>query len=106
MRFFFCLAILSQSLLAQAAIPQTIAESVGETLRLAQGQFLSVAEAMPEAKFSFVPTAGNFADARSFAEQVKHVGCTQFAFFNEIEGKHRPRRVSAEGRQGPRPRPN
>jgi hypothetical protein len=90
MRFFFCLAILSQSLLAQAAIPQTIAESVGETLRLAQGQFLSVAEAMPEAKFSFVPSAGNFAGTRSFAEQVKHVGCTQFAFFNEIEGKTPP----------------
>ena len=45
---------------------------------------------MPEDKFSFVPTAGKFEDARSFGEQVKHVACAQFAFFNEFEGKKPP----------------
>jgi hypothetical protein len=90
MRIFCSLAILAPSLLAQDAIPQTIADSVGDTLRYAEGQFLTIVEAMPEAKFSFVPSAGNFADARSFGEQVKHVACAQFAFFNEIEGKTPP----------------
>ncbi|MGD0435387.1 MAG: DinB family protein [Bryobacteraceae bacterium] len=90
MRIFCTLAILAPSLLAQDAIPQTIADSVGDTLRYAEGQFLTIVEAMPEAKFSFVPSVGNFADARSFAEQVKHVACAQFAFFNEIEGKTPP----------------
>jgi hypothetical protein len=56
----------------------------------AEAQFLSIVEAMPEAKFSFIPTVGNFADARSFGEQVKHVACAQFGFFNEIEGKTPP----------------
>jgi hypothetical protein len=45
---------------------------------------------MPENKYGYIPTAGNFKDARSFAEQVKHVACAQFAFFNEIEGKTPP----------------
>jgi hypothetical protein len=90
MRLIVTIALLAPSVFAQRPIPQTIAESVGETLRLAEGQFLSVAEAMPEAKFSFIPTAGSFMDARSFGEQVKHVACSQFAFFNEIEGKTPP----------------
>ena len=42
---------------------------------------------MPEAKYSFIPSAGEFKGVRSFAEQVKHVACANFAFFNEIEGK-------------------
>ena len=74
----------------QAPIPKTIADSVAGPLKLAEGQLLSLAEAMPEAKYSFIPTAGKFDDARSFGDQIKHVACSQFAFFNEIEGKTPP----------------
>jgi hypothetical protein len=90
MRILFSLAILASALRAQDDIPKTIADSVGGTLGFAEAQFLSIVEAMPEAKFSFIPTVGNFTDARSFGEQVKHVACGQFAFFNEIEGKTPP----------------
>lgn len=71
-------------------VPKTIAESVGETLRFVEGEFLGVAEAMPEEKYGYIPTNGKFDDARSFGEQVKHVACAQFAFFNEFEGKEPP----------------
>lgn len=71
-------------------VPKTIADSVGWTLSWTEGQFLAAAEAMPEAKYSYIPTAGNFEGARSFGEQVKHVACANFAFFNEIEGKTPP----------------
>ncbi|HTZ96292.1 MAG TPA: DinB family protein [Terriglobales bacterium] len=71
-------------------VPKTLADSVGGTLKWAEDQFYSVAEAMPGNKYGYIPTAGNFKDARSFAEQVKHVACAQFAFFNEIEGKTPP----------------
>lgn len=71
-------------------VPRTIADSVAETLKFAEGEFLGVAEAMPEDKYNFVPTSGKFDDARTFAEQVKHVACAQFAFFNEFEGKKPP----------------
>jgi hypothetical protein len=71
-------------------VPTSISESVGQTLRFAEDNFLSIAEAMPEDKYDYIPTAGKFGDVRSFGEQVKHVACTQFAFFNEFEGKKPP----------------
>jgi uncharacterized damage-inducible protein DinB len=71
-------------------VPTTIADSVAETLKFAEGGFLGLAEAMPEDKYDYIPTAGKFDDARSFGEQVKHVACAQFAFFNEFEGKKPP----------------
>jgi len=71
----------------QDDIPRSIADSISGTLQFAEGNFVGVAEAMPENRYSFVPTAGKFDDVRSFGEQVKHVACAQFAFFNEFEGK-------------------
>jgi hypothetical protein len=80
----------SKSAASRDDIPKSIAESVGATLQFTEGNFLGVAEAMPEDKYSFVPTAGKFDDVRNFGEQVKHVACAQFAFFNEFEGKKPP----------------
>jgi hypothetical protein len=71
-------------------IPASIADSVGSSLNLVEGQLLSIAEAMPEAKCSFIPSGCNFDGVRSFGEQVKHAACAQFPFFNEIEGKTPP----------------
>jgi uncharacterized damage-inducible protein DinB len=101
--FIICAAALSASALFKTAqkdstkqatqkddVPKSIAESVGATLQFAEGNFLGVAEAMPEEKYGFIPTAGKFDDARSFGEQIKHVACAQFAFFNEFEGKKPP----------------
>jgi uncharacterized damage-inducible protein DinB len=69
---------------------KSIAESVSGTLQFAEENFLGVAEAMPEDKYSYIPAGGNFDGVRSFGEQVKHVACAQFAFFNEFEGKKPP----------------
>jgi uncharacterized damage-inducible protein DinB len=71
-------------------IPATIADSVGDNMKFIEGSFLGVAEAMPENKYDFIPTGGNFEGVRSFGEQVKHVACAQFGFFNEFEGKQPP----------------
>jgi uncharacterized damage-inducible protein DinB len=71
-------------------VPKNVAESVGSALSWTEGQFLAVAEAMPEDKYSFVPSGGNFEGVRSFAEQVKHVACANYGFFNEIEHKTPP----------------
>jgi len=68
-------------------IPKSIAESVSGTLQFAEGNSLGLAEAMPEDKY---PSVGKFDRVRSFEEQVKHVACAQFAFFNEFEGEKRP----------------
>ena len=40
-------------------IPESIAGSVGGALGWAEKGFLGVAEAMPEEKYSYIPTQGN-----------------------------------------------
>lgn len=65
-----------------------------------QRQFIAAADAMPEPQYGFVPENGAFKDARSFAEQIKHVACNNFAMFNEIEGKVPPKDC---GHGGPNP---
>lgn len=76
----------------QQDIPKTTAESIAGILSYTEDQFISVAEAMPVEKYSYIPRApgGNFDGVRSFGEQVKHVACANFAFFNEVEGKTPP----------------
>lgn len=71
-------------------VPTSIAASVSPTLEFIEGSFLGAAEAMPEDKYNFIPSGGNFTGVRTFREQVKHVACAQFAFFNEFEGKQPP----------------
>lgn len=71
-------------------IPATIADSVAEPMKFIEGSLIGLADAMPEEKYGYIPTAGKFEGARSFGEQIKHVACAQFAFFNEFEGKKPP----------------
>ena len=95
------LAILSGPLLAQqqAEVHKTTAESIGGVLSYTEEQFFSVAQAMPAEKYSYVPSApgGKFDGVRTFGEQVKHVACANFAFFNEIEGKTPPEHCEKGG---------
>ena len=45
--------------------------------------FIALADAMPAEKYGFKPETGEFENVRTFAEQVKHVACANFAFFNQ-----------------------
>ena len=86
-------------------IPKSIAESVRGTLQFAEGNFIGLAEAMPEDKYSYIPTVGKFDDARSFGEQVKHVACAQFAFSTNLRARNHPQNAKrvATIRRKPRP---
>src|SRR4030088_2146912 len=77
-------------LAAEEKIPTTVSGSVAATMQFAEGDLLGAAEAMPEDKYTYIPKDGSFKDARSFGEQIKHVACAHFAFFNEIEAKTPP----------------
>ena len=71
-------------------IPKSISESVSGTMQYAEGNLLGLAEAMSEDKYSFIPTKGKFEGGRSFAEQIKHVACAQFAFSTNSRAVSRP----------------
>jgi hypothetical protein len=78
-------------------------ENVGTALMRTFGsqeyEFRAAAEAMPEDKYSFRPTVqGKFTEPapfgptelRTFAEQIKHVACSNFAFAAELDAKKPP----------------
>jgi uncharacterized damage-inducible protein DinB len=79
----FLLVCYSASLLAQMP-PQPPAKTPGEALNavlnIAKAEFVSAADAMPEDKYSFAPTSGEFKGVRTFAEQVKHVAAVNYVF--------------------------
>src|SRR5947209_17698464 len=74
----------------QDDVPKNIADSVGGALHWTQWQVLGVAEAMPESKYDFVPSAGDFKGVRSFAEQVKQGAGDICAFYIDIDDKTAP----------------
>lgn len=72
-------------------------------------EFRSAAEAMPGEKWDYRPARGLFknekpefgpAEMRTFAEQVKHVACSNFAFAAELDGIKPP---EACDKGGPNP---
>ena len=68
----------------------TMVSTIMPWWQMIQRSFVSAAEAMPEDRWAFAPKEGAFKGVRTFAEQVKHVACANYAFFNEIEKKTPP----------------
>jgi len=68
-----------------AAKKPTLAAAVLVHWKFLAGTFLGAADAMPENKYDFAPTDGEFKGVRTFAEHVRHVACANFAFFKEME---------------------
>jgi len=61
--------------------PQMPNQVYGRLLGLFEKEFVSAAEAMPEDKFNFSPTQGEFKGVRSFGAQIKHVAEDNYYFF-------------------------
>ena len=74
-----------------------MAATVAQWFTMIERSFVSLADAMPEDKYAFTPTGGAFDGSRSFGDQVKHVACGNFAFFNEIEKQTPPERCETGG---------
>ena len=77
-----------------------MALTVGQSYTMIERSFIALADAMPAGQYAFKPTGGAFDDVRTFGEQVKHVACSNTAFFNEIEKKQPPEGC---GTGGPHP---
>jgi len=79
------------------------AKTPGEALKfdlgIVQQEFTSAAEAMPEDKYSFAPTNGDFKGVRTFAQQVKHVAAANYMFGAGVLGEKPP--VELGGENGP-----
>ncbi|WLT32613.1 DinB family protein [Geothrix sp. PMB-07] len=84
---------------APAAEP-TVGAAIDGTYQFVPGQFISAAEAMPEDKYPFAPTQGEFKGVKTFAQQVKHVAAVNFAMGAMILGE-KPSAGMGEMEMGP-----
>ena len=97
-----CLAA-AQAPAGQKATPPkpTIDRILNNGLRGAEGEFVEAADAMPEEKYNFAPTEGEFKGVRTFAQQVKHVAATNYMIGAAILGDAKPPVDIGQGESGP-----
>ena len=75
---------------------RTVTQVLDHTLSNIESEFVPAAEAMPEDKFSFAPTAGEFKGVRTFAQQVKHVAAVNYLIAGAILEEKPPADVGGE----------
>lgn len=66
---------------AQTTMPKeqrTVTQILDRTVTNLEEEFTPAAEAMPEDKYGFAPTNGEFKGVRTFAEQIKHVAAVNY----------------------------
>ena len=94
---------------AEMSKKETVASAFLRGLQYQEYEVRSAAEAMPEEKYGYRPAEGKFgnekpefgpAQVRTFAQQVKHVACANFAFAAELDGRTPP---AAWDKDGPSP---
>ena len=81
------------------AAPPTIASAVDREVSLIEKEVIEAAEAMPEDKFGFSPEKLNIAGSdykgvRTFAEQLKHIGASNYLIWSPITGEKVPDNVN------------
>src|SRR5712692_4093683 len=88
---------------------ETVASAFLRGMQYQEYEVRSAAEAMPEEKYGYRPAEGKFKDekpafgpdeVRTFAGQMKHVACANFAFAAELDGQKPP---AACDKGGPSP---
>ena len=101
MRVGFCsLLLLTVAAAAQAAKPKdehrTLAQVLDGAATGMEKEFVPAAEAMPEDKYSFAPTSGEFKGVRTFAQQVKHVAAVNYILGAAILQEKAPAETGGE----------
>lgn len=80
----------------EVEIGEVLAGSITHLRRLV----VPVGAAMPEDKYSFAPTNGEFKGVRTFGEQLKHMGAANYTFAASILGE-KPPAETGEDENGP-----
>ena len=86
MRKLRCLALCLLALAALCAAQdkqskderRTVTQVLDRTVSNMEHEFVPAAEAMPEDKFGFAPTNGEFKGVRTFGQQIKHVAAVNY----------------------------
>jgi uncharacterized damage-inducible protein DinB len=57
---------------------QTVSQALDFWITNTENEVVPAADAMPEEKYSFAPTAGEFTGVRTFAQQIKHLAANNY----------------------------
>src|SRR6202789_3698317 len=83
----FCSIGLTQAQAQTKDEKKTISQVVDSATKRVEHDFVPAAEAMPEDKYGFAPTNGEFKGVRTFAEEVKHIGFANHLYFGPLMGE-------------------
>src|SRR5581483_2564957 len=94
----FVLLCCTASLFAQMKMPpaKTTGDALNAALTIVESEVVPAAEAMPDDKYDFAPTNGEFKGVRTFALQVKHVAAVNYLVGAAILGEKVPLDVGGE----------
>ncbi len=84
---------------AQPAQPQTVSSVMDRRWSGTEKLFTDLADAMPEDKYGFAPTSGEFKGVRNFGSQVKHVAAANYEYGAAMLQEKPP--VDTGGEDGP-----
>src|ERR1700757_4502316 len=95
-----CLLLLTVAAGAQAAKakeePRTLAQVLDAAAATMEREFVRAAEAMPEDKYSYAPTSGEFKGVRTFGQQVRHVAAVNYLLGSAILQEKAPAEIGGE----------
>jgi hypothetical protein len=77
----------------------TVSQIMEQALKPVESEFVGAADAMPEDKYSFAPTSGEFKGVRTFGQQVKHVAAVNYLIGAGILEQKPP--IDTGGENGP-----
>ena len=87
---------------AQApAGPPTMAQIINRQLGGVERELVPLVEAMPENKFDFAPTNGEFKGVRTFGKMVKHIAVTNVLMASAMLDQAPPKLTDEENDNGP-----
>jgi hypothetical protein len=81
---------------AKAEGPRTATGVLDSSVGAVEEELFPTAEAMPEDKYSFAPTGGEFKGVRTFGQQVKHVAAVNYLLATAILGEKPPMELGGE----------
>jgi uncharacterized damage-inducible protein DinB len=75
---------------------RTVTDILDHIITNLENEFVPAAEAMPEDKYGFAPTEGEFKNVRTFGQQVKHVAAVNYELAAAILQERQPADINGE----------
>lgn len=86
---------------SQAAKPTlTVGQALDRELATAEREIVPLAEEMPEDKYGYAPSQGEFKGVRNFGQQLKHIASANYMLFAVI-AEEKPPADLGQGENGP-----